>query len=118
MEIMMITLPSSELDYEKVSKDFRQTYLKNSKERFGFTSFHESSVTYKTERNWNSRSVVSLCKEQQMTMLSDKCEKIFKYSFSNRGICLAYNGLPMSSVLATSNYKDIVTSVFEKNQER
>ena len=41
-------------------------------------------------------------------------------SFMNvpKGLCLAYNGLPMSNVLAKSNYNEIVTSVFEENQTR
>ena len=65
MKIMMFTMPNLEDGYEKLSNGFSRSYLNNSKKRFGFTTIRESSVTYISERDWNTRSAVSFCKEQE-----------------------------------------------------
>jgi hypothetical protein len=80
---------------------------------------YNDSAAYHTKvyTAWNPRSLLVYCKEQGL-QLDLFCKNVFKVTVTNNGICYGYNALPIESVLKTSRYKDIVSSVFKETGPR
>ena len=65
---------------------------------------------------FNPRSLFLKCKNQNMDTFSE-CGNDIKYSLTNQGICISYNGLPIDQTLQKSEYSDQFNRVFKNDKK-